>query len=131
MVSFQHMAFNCRDLKKTEAFYSKHFGFKRACVFKAGNPDEYMIIRLGGACIELFPTKNTQDLKQSPQPLGFQHIAFEVDNLDEAIGKLNADGVKTEGIIDCSAFIAGLRICFFQDPDGNRVELMEGYKDLC
>ena len=129
MVSFQHMAFKCKDLKKTEAFYTKHFGFKRARVFNAGKPDEFLLLRLGKVCIELFPTKDTQDLKQSAQPLGFQHMAFEVDNIGEAVTKLKADGVRPDDIIDCSSIIAGMRICFFNDPDGNRLELMEGYKD--
>ncbi|OGV57924.1 MAG: hypothetical protein A2X45_20970 [Lentisphaerae bacterium GWF2_50_93] len=129
MTVIQHVAFNCRDLKKTEAFYTKHFGFRRARVFNAGNQDEFVLLRLDKFCIELFPTKNTRDLQQSAQPLGFQHMAFEVCNIEEAILKLNADGVKTENIIDCSAIIKGMRICFFHDPDGNRIELMEGYKD--
>ncbi len=129
MTVIQHVAFNCRDLKKTEAFYTKHFGFKRARVFNAGTPDEFALLRLGKFCIELFPTKNTKDVQQAAQPLGFQHMAFEIGNIDEAIKKLNDDGVKTEDIIDCSAILKGMRICFFHDPDGNRLELMEGYKD--
>ena len=129
MVSFQHMAFKCKELKKTEAFYTKHFGFKRARVFNAGKPDEFLLLRLDKVCIELFPTKDTQDLKQTAQPLGFQHMAFEVGNIEEALKSLNADGVKTDDIIDCGKIIPGMRICFFNDPDGNRLELMEGYKD--
>ena len=93
MVLFQHMAFKCKNLKKTEVFYTKHFGFKRARVFNAGKADEFLLLRLGKVCIELFPTKDTQDLKQSAQPLGFQHMAFEVDNIEEAVTKLKADGV--------------------------------------
>jgi len=129
MTAIQHVALNCRDLKKTEAFYAKHFGFKRARVFNTGTPDEFLLLKLDKFRIELFPAKKTQDLQQSVQPLGFQHMAFEVDDIEEAIMKLNADGVKTENIIDCSSIVKGMRICFFHDPDGNRLELMEGYKD--
>lgn len=40
-----------------------------------------------------------------------------------------ADGIATDEIIDCSSIVNGLRICFFNDPDGNRVELMQGFQD--
>jgi glyoxylase I family protein len=129
MTAIQHVAFNCMDLKKTEDFYTKHFGFRRARVFNAGKPNEFLLLRRDKFCLEIFPAKNAQDAVQAEQPLGFKHMAFEVDNIEEAVIKLNADGVKTDNIIDCSAIIKGMRICFFNDPDGNRIELMQGYKD--
>ncbi len=32
-------------------------------------------------------------------------------------------------MIDCSTVVEGLRVCFFDDPEGNKIELMQGYKD--
>ena len=46
-----------------------------------------------------------------------------------AVAGLQADGIKPEKIIDCSAVVQGMRVCFFNDADGNRIELMQGYKD--
>ncbi len=63
------------------------------------------------------------------QSVGFTHLAFEVDDLDAAIAKLQEDGIQPEKIIDLSSSIPGGRVCFFHDPDGNRLELMQGYKD--
>ena len=130
MALVQHIALNCRDKERTEAFYTKHFGFKRARVFNDGQPGEFVMLRLGGVCIELFnaPPEH-KDLHGGEQPIGFKHFAFEVPSLEEAIAKLKADGISTEEIIDCSWVTEGMRVCFFDDPDGNRMELMQGYQD--
>lgn len=32
-------------------------------------------------------------------------------------------------VIDCAKVVEGLRGCFFNDPDGNILELMQGYQD--
>ena len=128
MISIHHIAFNCIDIKKQEEFYSRHFGFKRVHVFNPGTEKEFIILRLGSRCIELFQAKgkiqNSNEL-----PYRFNHIAFEVDSLEEFIKKLKKDGIETEKIIDYSSISEGFRICFLNDPEGNRIELMEGYID--
>ena len=53
-VTVQHIGFTCKDLKRQEAFYTKHFGFRRARVFNAGTPNEFVMLRLGGVCVEFF-----------------------------------------------------------------------------
>ena len=124
-----HMAFNCRDLKAQEQFYTKHFGFCRCRVFNAGTPNEFLMLQLGSTCLELFSAQaGSSALMAKEQPVGFKHLAFEVPDLDAAIAGLRADGIRTEKIIDCSTAVEGLRVCFFSDPDGNRVELMQGFK---
>ena len=131
MNAIQHIALNCRDLKAQEQFYTKHFGFRRVRVFNRGTPNEFLMLRLGTTCIELFAAPQDVRMQMAkPQPVGFTHLAFEVDDLDAAIVKLQADSIQTEKIIDCSTIIQqGARCCFFHDPDGNRLELMQGYKD--
>ena len=130
MKTVQHVALNCRDLKAQEQFYTKHFGFRRSRVFNAGTPNEFIMLRLGSTCLELFSAKPDSAAQTGgEQPVGFKHLAFEVDDLDAAVAALAADGVQTEKIIDCSSVVEGLRVCFFNDPDGNRVELMQGYQD--
>jgi creatinine amidohydrolase len=130
MKSVQHIAFNCRDMQAQEQFYTKHFGFRRARVFNPDTPNEFIILRLGSTCIELFSAPaEAKDKMAKEQPIGFQHLAFEVPDLERALAALHADGIETDEIIDCSSIIPGMRVCFFRDPDGNRVELMEGYRD--
>jgi len=43
----QHIALNCRDQVAQERFYGDLFGSERARVFNAGEPDEFVMLRLG------------------------------------------------------------------------------------
>lgn len=130
MIAFQHVALNCRNPVATEEFYTRHFGFHRARVFNRDQPDQFVMLRLGGMCLELFKTSgDANDDTGGEQRVGFKHLAFEVPKLEPVIAGLQEDGVTTERIIDCSQSVPGLRICFFKDPDGNILELMEGWKD--
>jgi glyoxylase I family protein len=58
-----------------------------------------------------------------PEATGLRHLAFEVDNIDEAIAHINAHGVIAEPIrVD---EFTGKRFTFFQDPDGLPIEFYE------
>lgn len=128
--SIQHIALNCGDLKRQERFYTRHFGFRRARVFNPNTPDEFVMLRLGAVCLELFSARmEARALMAGEQPVGFKHLAFEVPDLDAALAALRADGIQTDAIIDCGAIVPGMRVCFFNDPEGNRLEVMQGYQD--
>ncbi len=127
MNSVQHIAFNCRDIRRQEQLFTTHFGFRRARVFNAGTPDEFIMLRLGSTCVELFPASDSGVAGE--QSVGFKHLALEVPDLELAIANLHADGIETDPIVDCASVVPGLRVCFFTDPEGNRIELMQGYQD--
>ena len=111
-------------------YYTKHFGFRRSRVFNADTENEFIMLRLGSTCLELFGAgADSASQMGGEQPVGFKHLAFEVPDLDAAVAALDADGIATEKTIDCSSVVEGLRVCFFNDPDGNRLELMQGYQD--
>jgi glyoxylase I family protein len=130
MTTFQHMAFNCRDRRAQQAFYSKHLGFKQVRTFNKGNEGEFAMFRLGSACIEFFSAPGADpSARGGTQAIGFAHMAFEVLDIEATVASLHADGVETGEIIDCSAELEGLRVCFFADPEGNTIEVMEGYRD--
>lgn len=130
MNQIQHVAFRCTDRDRQEKFYTKHFGFKRARVFNRGKPDEFVMLRLGSTCMELFPGSAADAQKRGgEQAIGFTHLAFEVPSIAEAVKRLQADGIKTEPVFDCSGDSPGLSVCFFADPDGNRIEIMQGWTD--
>ena len=72
MNAIQHISFNCRDLKAQEQFYTKHFGFRSSRVFNADTPEEFIILRLGAMCLELFSADgDTEGLKAQEPPIGF------------------------------------------------------------
>jgi len=85
---------------------------------------------LGNVCIELFQVAAGNATKRGgEQAVGFRHLAIEVSNIEEAAKRLEGDGIKTEGVKDCGSICPGLKICFFHDPDGNRIELLQGWTD--
>ena len=124
-----HIAFNCRDKNAQEAFYVKHFGFRRVRIFNEGLPKEFVMLRLGTTCLELFQAMSDDAPQAGEQPVGFKHFAFEVDDFDAKVTELRDAGVDIDDIRDVSKYIEGLRVCFLRDPEGNIVELIEGYTD--
>jgi glyoxylase I family protein len=131
MNAFTHIAFNCRDIHAQEKFYTKHFGFKRCRTFHRGKPDEFFLLKLGSMRLEFFtgPDVKTDSHGGEQKPLGYRHLAFEVPKLEPALESLRADGVEPDPIHEVPHLAPGARIVFFRDPEGNIVELMEGYVD--
>ncbi len=124
----QHVAFNCRDRLAQEDFFTRLFDFERVRVFNAGRPDEFVMLRHGGVCVELFQS-DRPEASGGEQPVGFRHLCLEVEDVEQKVRELNAAGVRTDPVIDCGEEVPGLKICFFNDPEGNRIELLEGWRD--
>ncbi len=130
MKAIQHIAFNCRDMYAQEKFYTQHFGFSRARVFNPGTPNEFLMLRLGSACLELFQAPADAPEKSSgEQPVGFKHLAFEVEDIYAARNVLIDSGIDIDDVIDCDIHCPGLLVCFFRDPEGNIIELMQDWQD--
>ena len=55
---------------------------------------------------------------------GYGHIALSVDDLDESLAALAQQGIEPERE-PYRVREGGSRICFVQDPDGYRVELID------
>lgn len=128
MPAINHIAFYCKNVPAQEAFYSRHFGFKRSKTFNEGQPNEFIMIKLGTVRLEFFPTDAAKvaGLNAGEQPVGFRHLALDVDNIDPYIAAIKAEGIEPDTIIDNGW---GVRLLFFRDPEGNILELMEGFKD--
>jgi catechol 2,3-dioxygenase-like lactoylglutathione lyase family enzyme len=58
---------------------------------------------------------------------GFRHVGFKVDRLDERAGVLKAAGVEFK--LDPLDAEGKVRICFFFDPDGTLLEMIQGDLD--
>jgi lactoylglutathione lyase len=55
---------------------------------------------------------------------GYGHIAIGVDDLDDTLAQLNRQGIQPERE-PYRVREGGSRICFVQDPDGYRTELID------
>jgi lactoylglutathione lyase len=54
----------------------------------------------------------------------YGHVAFAVDDLDQSLAQLAAQGIEPERE-PYRVREGGSRLCFVQDPDGYRVELID------
>jgi glyoxylase I family protein len=131
-VAFHHVAISCRDLKVTEQFYSKHFGFTRARAIPL-DETQIVFIKAGDFYLELFEAEGeapdsapTDDGHHYP---GWRHIAFMVDDVDAKLAEMGDEAKVTLGPLDFDAFIPGWRTVWVADPDGNIVEISQGYVD--
>jgi glyoxylase I family protein len=131
-LTFSHVAISCKDPLATERFYSKYFGFKRARVIPLGT-DQIVFIKSGDTYLELFRAKERAPIppagQDGPWHPGWRHIAFQVDNVDAKLAEMDEDARITLGPMDFDAFIPGWRTVWVADPDGNIVEISQGYVD--
>ena len=127
---FHHIALNCKDMAATERFYGAHFGFKRARTIVL--PDAQIVfLRAGDAYLELFQAKGETAAQQNDGPAaqGIRHMAFRVDDVDAKLAAMGGDARVTLGPFGFDAFIPGWRTVWVSDPDGNIVEISQGFRD--
>src|SRR4051794_31557541 len=131
-LTFSHVALECADPIAVERFYTRYFGFRRARVYAPG-PDQVVMIKSGPVWLELFKATEQRPSPQvggaGPEYPGWRHIAFLVDDLDAKLAELGDDLRVTLGPLDMGGFIPGMRVAWVSDPEGNIVELNQGYVD--
>ena len=125
--AFHHMAISCKDPLKTEEFYTKHFGFRRARVLPLGDA-QIVFIKAGDVYLELFAAEGEPPAPPSsadgPAYPAWRHIGFKVDDVDAKLAEMGEDAVVTLGPLDFDDFIPGWRTVWVADPDGNIVEFV-------
>ena len=129
---FSHVALNCRDPLATERFYTAHFGFRRARVIPLGE-EQIVFLKAGAVYLELFQAKGEPPgaplEKDGPGYRGVRHLAFQVSDVEAKLAEMGSAAVVTLGPLDFGAFIPGWRTAWIADPDGNIVEISQGYTD--
>ena len=127
-----HVAYRCNNAKETVEFYQRVMGmdFKLAIaedsVPSTKAPDPYMHVFLDagmGNVLAFFEIPNSPPMQMDPNtPDWVQHIAFEVDSMDDlmaAKAKAEAEGLEVIGPTDHAIF----KSIYFFDPNGHRLEL--------
>lgn len=135
-LSFSHVALSCADPAQTEQFYTTYFGFRRARAIPLGEGNEIVFLKNGQSVyLELFraegnrPTGLPDPMGDGPHYAGVRHLAFQVVDVDAAIRHLGSAARITLGPLDFSNFIPGWKTVWVKDPDGNIVEISQGYTD--
>jgi len=131
-LAFHHMAIACKDPLAIERFYTQHFGFRRARVIPVGDT-QIVFIRSGSAYLELFQAKEALPHQRAqgdgPWYPEWRHIAFKVENVDAKLAEMGDAAVITLGPFSFDAFIPGWRTVWLADPEGNIVEISQGFVD--
>ena len=120
-----HIAIICSDYERSKRFYTKVLGLKIVReVFRAERISYKLDLEVNGLYqIELFSFPDPPARPSRPEAVGLRHLAFEVDNVDEAINEIAKHGVNVEPVrID---EFTGKRFTFFADPDGLPIEFYE------
>lgn len=112
------------------AFYSDALGFRereRARVQTPAGPLDLVYLELGGTTIEVmcYPESRAIPPRASEQRLGWQCLALEVENMDDALAGLKAKGVACAWGPVKRPDYARAEI---RDPDGNPIELRQWYR---
>ena len=92
-----------------------------------------MFLRAGDFYLELFrataPAPGAAPAGAGPDSPGWRHLAFKVDDVDAAVAAMGGDARITAGPMSFDAFIPGWKTVWVADPDGNIVEISQGYVD--
>lgn len=120
-----HVAVICSDYESSKNFYVDILGFKiRAENYRAERRSYKLDLMLGDHyCLELFSFPDTPLRVSRPEARGLRHLAFEVDDIGEAVKWLNKHSIETESVrVD---EYTGKRFTFFADPDNLPLEFYE------
>jgi len=112
-----HVAFNTRQFAEMEKFYTETLGFR---VVRRWDDIGFVFIDLGSTTLELINRPEGPPPDSAPGPIN--HIALHVESVDEAYQELLDKGVRIKSE---PRDYREIRYCFFYDPDGNSIELME------
>ncbi|WHZ02691.1 VOC family protein [Neobacillus sp. YX16] len=120
-----HIAIICSNYEVSKDFYVRILGLTPLQEVYREDRDSYKLdLKVNGQYqIELFSFPNPPARPSYPEASGLRHLAFEVDDIEEAVLHLTTMQVEVEGIrIDPWT---QKKFTFFADPDGLPIELYE------
>ena len=122
-LNLNHLAICVKDMKKAYKFYNKVLGLPVVRI--TGTEENPQRVTLQGLELSIIRP-------ESEDAGGFSHVGFEVSNIEKIYEALKEKGVVFDmpvRDIKMEAEGKAVKIVFFRDPDGNRIELVE-WRDL-
>lgn len=123
--SIHHIAILTDDYEKSKRFYTEVLGFEVIReTYRAERRSYKLDLAVAGLYqIELFSFPDFRERGSYPESKGLRHLAFAVDNVDEAAEELRTKDVEVEPVrVD---ELTQKRFVFFTDPNGQPLELYE------
>jgi glyoxylase I family protein len=125
LLGTHHVAIISSNYAISKRFYTEILKLEIVSEVYRDNRDSYKLnLRLPDRTeIELFSFPNPPPRPSYPEACGLRHLAFAVDDLEQAVAELRSHDVSVEDIrVD---EYTGKRFTFFADPDGLPLELYE------
>ena len=130
---FHHMAIACNNPLVVEKFYCDYFGFRRARVIQLEDGNQIVFLKAENSYLELFKAKEERPAPHAAEDGAWysewRHIAFKVPNIDAKLAELGNEAHISLGPFDFDAIIPGWRTVWVADPEGNIVEISQGFVD--
>ena len=119
MPTLEHFALYAADAHSLKDFFIEALGLRLVMDNGAGTPPGYFLADAAGMALEIIG-------RPAGEPAARQryvcHVAFHVDDFDGARADLERRGAKFEAdtVVDTPA----MRTAFFDDPEGNRLQVV-------
>ena len=119
-----HIAIIVSDYQRSREFYVEKLEFPVIREnYRPERGDWKLDLQFGDSELEIFAIPNAPQRPNYPEAQGLRHLAFHVENIDEAVAALAEKGILCEPIrLDT---FTNKRMTFFHDPDGLPLELHE------
>jgi lactoylglutathione lyase len=119
-----HAAIKVKDLDASLAFYRDTLDFSEMMRLHKDDGSVMLVyLRITDHhYLEVFPGAET-DRAPGPNANGLNHMCLTVEQLEDTVAKLEAAGAKIT--VAPKTGLDGNRQAWLEDPDGNRIELME------
>ncbi|MEW5596804.1 VOC family protein [Peribacillus frigoritolerans] len=120
-----HVAIICSDYEKSKNFYVNILGCDiEKETYRLERKSYKLDLIVGGEYqLELFSFPDSPQRPNYPEARGLRHLAFEVEDINQAIEDLEKENIPVEPIrVDK---LTGKRFTFFCDPDDLPLEIYE------
>jgi len=117
----EHIGLYAANTVELSKWYIEKLGFKVVRTLeKEGRPPIYFLKGEEGLTLEILPTTSPRADRQLSDP-GYSHIGLVVDDFDQVVSALQAKGIAVQ---DVRTTTNGWTIGYFNDPEGNRLEMI-------
>jgi glyoxylase I family protein len=121
--SIEHIGLAAQNPSALKTWYERTLG-ARVTWENGQNPPTCLLTLPSGPMLEIYPATSVDSAHKGDNKLvGFRHLAWRVNSIENAQVTLTARGVKFEDEIRPAA--GGGRVLFFEDPEGNLLHFVE------
>ena len=129
-MKIDHFAYEVSDLEASIHFYTDKLGFKVqfAKMIDEKQHEAFAILEMDGGKLELIQALSETNGPKPFEPLSVRphacpHLAFQVENFDQTLSMLAAEGIPfLHGPLEVSGVVRWMYVC---DPDGNAIEFCQ------